>query len=154
MGNKDLIGKDILRQITIDFANLLFDLDIDPEHLELLETEEQRIEARHADFLARVRQRSSGESFLLHIELQNDNDPQMPLRMLRYYTDIQFQWPDEQIRQYVLYLGKRPLNMVDHIDHPDWRYCYTLFDIHGVDCETLIEQGSPDALARISHRRL
>ena len=129
MGKKDLIGKDILRQITIDFANLLFGLDIDPEHLELLEPEDQRIEDRRADFLARVCQRSSDESFLLHIELQNDNDRQMPLRKLRYYTDIQLQWPGEQIRQYELYLGKRPLIMVDHIEHPDWRYCYTLFDI-------------------------
>ena len=146
MGNKDLIGKDILRQITIDFANLLFGLDIDPEHLELLETEEQRVEFRRADFLARVRQRSTRESFLLHIELQNDNNPQMPLRMLRYYTDIQFQWPNEPVRQFVLYLGKRPLNMADHIAHPDWRYCYTLFDIRSVDCQTLIEQGTPDAL--------
>ncbi len=153
MGEKDFIGKDILRQITIDFANLLFGLDIDPEHLDLLETEEQRIEARRADFLARVQKRSSGDPFLLHIELQNNNDPHMPLRMLRYYTDIQFQWPNEPVRQYVLYLGKRPLNMADHVDHPDWRYCYTLFDIHSVDCQTLIEQGTPDALARIPQHR-
>ncbi len=80
-----------------------------PDHLELLETEEQRIEDRRADFLARVRKRDSGESFLLHIELQNDNQPQMPLRMLRYYTDIQLQWPKEPVRQYLVYTGKRPL---------------------------------------------
>ncbi len=125
MGNKDIISKDILRQITVDFANLLFGLDIDPDHLELLETEEQRIENRSADFLARVRKRSSGKPFLLHIELQNDNHPQMPLRMLRYYTDIQLQWPNELVRQYLVYVGKRPLAMTDHITHPDWRYCYT-----------------------------
>ncbi len=146
MGKKDIIGKDILRQITVDFANLLLGLDIDPDHLELLETEEQRIEDRRADFLARVRQRASGESFLLHIELQNDNQPKMPLRMLRYYTDIQLQWPKEPVRQYLVYTGKRPLAMSDHIDHPDWRYCYTLFDIRNVDCQTLIDQGTPDAL--------
>ena len=146
MGKKDIIGKDILRQITVDFANLLLGLDIDPDHLELLETEEQRIENRRSDFVARVRQRASGEPFLLHIELQNDNHPQMPLRMLRYYTDIQLQWPNELVRQFLVYVGKRPLAMADHITHPDWRYCYTLFDIREVDCQTLLDQGTPDAL--------
>jgi len=103
MGHKDIIGKDILRQITIDFANILFCLDIDPEQLELLETEDRR-----ADFLARVRYRATGEPFLLHIELQNSNDSRMPLRMLRYFTDIQFHWPGEPVRQYVIYLGSAP----------------------------------------------
>ena len=86
----------LVEYLPVDFANLLFGLNIDPDHLELLETEEQRIENRSADFLARVRKRSSGEPFLLHIELQNDNDPRMTLR---YYTDIQLQWPREPVRQ-------------------------------------------------------
>ncbi len=146
MGHKDIIGKDILRQITIDFANILFELDIDPEQLELLETEEQRIEDRRADFLARVRDRSTGKPFLLHIELQNSNDSRMPLRMLRYYTDIQFHWPGEPVRQYVIYLGREELRMADHLEAEGWRYCYTLFDIGEVDCQTLIDRGTPDAL--------
>ena len=45
----------LLRSQYVHLANLLLGLDIDPEHLELLETEERRIENRSADFLARVR---------------------------------------------------------------------------------------------------
>ena len=148
MGNKDIIGKDILKQFTVDFANILFHLDIDPdpEHLELLETEEQRIEDRRADFLARAHYRKSGEPFLLHIELQNDNHPRMALRMLRYYTDIQFQWPTEPVRQFVIYLGKAPLKMTNIIRQADWSYRYILFDIRQLDCQSLIDQGTPDAL--------
>ncbi len=40
MGAKETTGKGIPRQITIDFANILFCLNIDPERLELLETGE------------------------------------------------------------------------------------------------------------------
>jgi hypothetical protein len=64
-------------------------LDIEDDSIELLETEQQRIELRRADLVARVRQRHSEESFILHLEIQNDNDAAMPLRMLRYFTDIQ-----------------------------------------------------------------
>jgi predicted transposase YdaD len=146
MGHKDLIGKDLLRHLLVDFANILFELDIDPERLELLQTESPRIENRESDFLARVHDRASGAPYLLHIELQDSNDPHMPLRMMRYYTDIQFCWPGEPLRQYLIYLGKQRLRMSDDVCHPDWRYCYTLLDIRDIDCETLIARDNPDAL--------
>ena len=104
MGKKDLIGKDILKRLAFDLATILLKLDIDPDTLELLDTEKQRIESRRADLVVRVRERGHGERYLLHIEIQNDNDRTMPLRMLRYYTDIALQWPGEPIRQYVIYI--------------------------------------------------
>ena len=98
MGNKDIISKQALRHLAADIANLLLELNIDENSVELLATEQQRIELRQTDLVARVKRRQNGEAFILHVEIQNDNDPRMPLRMMRYYTDIQLAWPEEPIR--------------------------------------------------------
>ncbi len=92
MGSKDIISKEAIKRIAVDLATILLELDIDPESLELLATETQRIEERRADLVARVQDGRTRESYLLHIEIQNHNDVKMPLRMLRYYTDIRLSW--------------------------------------------------------------
>ena len=86
MGKKDIISKQAITHIAVDLATYLLKLDIEADSLELLTTEQQRIEDRRADLVARVIDRGKGTPFILHIEIQNDNDPVMPLRMLRYYT--------------------------------------------------------------------
>jgi hypothetical protein len=85
MTAKDIISRDTLKRLTTDLAQQL--LGIDGEAIELLETQNQRIEDRRADLVARMRA-PSGDEFLLHTEISNNNAPDMPLRMLRYYTDI------------------------------------------------------------------
>ena len=70
MGEKDIVSKRIVRHLAVDLATYLLKLDIDPDSLELLETERQRIEDRRADLVARVRPRGSDEPFVLHIEIQ------------------------------------------------------------------------------------
>jgi predicted transposase YdaD len=81
MGDKDIISKDIFQRLVRDFATYLFHLPV--TEVELLDTEQHRIEDRRADLVARVTG-LDGQVFLLHIEIQNDNDPSMPKRMLRY----------------------------------------------------------------------
>ena len=77
MGKKDIISKEAIKRMAIDLATILLELDIDPESLELLETEKQRIEDGRADLVARVQDSGTGEHCLLHIEIQNDNDNKM-----------------------------------------------------------------------------
>ena len=146
MGKKDIISKHVLKHLAADIANLLLHLDIDNDSVELLSTEQQRIELRHADLVARVKQRSTQASFILHVEIQNSNDKQMPLRMLRYYTDIQLAYPNERIHQYLVYIGKATLNMPDSFKAGDFNYRYHILDMHTVDCQLLLAQDTPDAL--------
>ncbi len=42
MGKKDIVSKEAIKRIAVDLATILLDLNIDPETLELLETEKQR----------------------------------------------------------------------------------------------------------------
>jgi len=59
MGQKDVISKSILKKIFIDVATYLFGLKL--HNVELIETEQQRIEERRADLVARV-QDENGKS--------------------------------------------------------------------------------------------
>jgi len=142
MGHKDIISKRILKNLVKDFATYLFGLSI--THVELVETENQRVEERRADLLAKVSS-PTGEKFLLHIEIQNGNDLTMPFRMLRYLSDIFLENRDVPVRQYLVYIGKEQLAMADGLDRPDINYHYRIIDMHDVDCDGLLRKDSPDA---------
>ncbi len=146
MGQKDIVSKQAIRHIAIDVARLLLELDIDADSLELLNTEQQRVEDRRADLVAKVRESGNGQEFILHIEIQNNNHDQMPWRMLRYLTDIHFAYPDYPVRQYVIYIGKERLTMPAEIRGEQLQYEYAQMDLSCIDCATFLEQDSPDAL--------
>ncbi|MBT6479029.1 MAG: DUF4351 domain-containing protein [Gammaproteobacteria bacterium] len=139
---KDIVSKQILKRIAVDIAQILFHLKVD--EAEILETEYQRTEERRADLVARMK----GEDgpFILHIEIQNSNDLAMPVRMLRYRTDIIHAYREEEIQQYLVYIGKRPLTMEHGIQQAGLDYRYQIIDMHKVDCQTMIAQNNPDAL--------
>ncbi len=142
MGDKDLISKSLFKLLVRDFAIYLFDLPV--TEVELLDGEQQRIEERRADLLAKVRL-AEGPPFLLHIEIQNDNQALMPARMMRYLSDSLLAYPGLPVRQYLVYIGKKPLTMADGLDLPQFTYRYGLIDMHTVDCQALLRQDSPDA---------
>jgi len=142
MHGKDVISKHLLKRLAADMARILLALDID--EVDVVETQHQRIEERRADLV--VKARAGDERFLLHIEIQNHNEAVMPWRMLRYRTDIRLAHPLLPIRQYLLYIGKKPLTMADGIDETELRYRYRMIDMRGVDAETLLRQDTPEAL--------
>ena len=143
MGQKDIISKQIFKRILIDVATHIFNLHLDA--VELIETEQQRIEDRRADLTARVKDRE-GKSFILHIEIQNQNQKDMPDRMLRYLTDIRLNYPGEEVFQYLLYIGKASLTMPATIQTAQLHYAYTVIDMHTMDYHFFINQNSPDAI--------
>jgi predicted transposase/invertase (TIGR01784 family) len=144
VAQKDIISKQLIQRIAVDLAVYLLKLDIGSEDLELVATEQQRVEDRRADVVAKVRQ--AGTEFILHIEIQNNNDVAMPLRMLRYYTDIAFAHPGIAIHQYLIYIGAPKLTMLAHKSDYGLDYRYTIIDMHTVDYQDLLNQDTPDAI--------
>ena len=140
---KDLISKQLLKRLLLDFGTQLFGLDI--VEAELLSSEQPRIEGKRADLVARVKE-SQGASYILHVEVQNANQTDIPIRMLRYYTDLALEHTDEAIKQYLLYIGKAPLSMSDHLETPAWRYCYEVLDMRSKDSDYFLSSDNPDAL--------
>ncbi|MDT8407363.1 MAG: hypothetical protein RQ715_08940 [Methylococcales bacterium] len=142
MPEKDIVSKDILKRLAVDIARLLLDLDVDSA--EIIDTEYQRVEDRRADLVARMRGRNG--AFILHIEIQNDNQKAMPWRMLRYRVDIGQSYLDADILQYVIYIGKPDLTMPSGLTQTGLAYRYQIIDMHRVDCEALLAHDDPDAL--------
>ena len=143
MPNKDLISKKILKRILVEFSTQLFGLNI--VDAEPLDTEQPRIEGKRADLVARIKD-IEGKSYILHVEIQNDNQAHFPIRMLRYYTDLALIYPGEDIKQYLLYMGKADLTIPDNIQNPDWHYCYQILDLSKHDSEDFLNSANPDAL--------
>ena len=141
--HKDIVSKDLLENLVLDMAEYLFDQPL--SKVEVLEQEHQRIETRHADLVVKATE-PNGKQYLLHIEIQNNNDRHMPIRMMRYYTDIAAAHPKDAIRQYLIYIGKAPLRMADGIRSKDFNYRYTVINTHRLDCKRFLAQNKPDAL--------
>jgi len=142
MSEKDIVSKDILKRIAVDIARVLLHLKVD--HAEIIETEYQRIEDRRADLVAHMQ--GEDGNFILHIEIQNDNQVDMPWRMLRYRSEIGHSQPQHDIQQYLIYIGKAPLGMADGLQQTGLDYRYRIIDMHTVDCQALLTQDNPDAL--------
>nr|VFK71480.1 MAG: hypothetical protein BECKUNK1418H_GA0071006_106814 [Candidatus Kentron sp. UNK] len=145
MGDKDIVSKEIIGKLAAHLTIYLLDLPIDPDFQEAMGTEHQRIEDRRADLVVKLRDRN-GKPFLLHIEIQNNNDDHMPARMMRYLTDVLLAYPGLPVRQYLIYIGAEKLNMRNGFDGPDFHYRYDLVDMRAVGCEYLIKKDTPEAL--------
>ena len=145
MGDKDIVSKEIIGRLAAYLAIYLLDLPIDPDFQETMGTEHQRIEDRRADLVVKLRDRG-GDPFLLHIEIQNDNDPEMPVRMMRYLTDVLLAYPEFPVRQYLIYIGVEKLTMPDRFEGFDTHHQYGLIDMRAVDCQYLLEKDAPEAL--------
>ena len=143
MASKDLISKQLLKRLLVDFGTQLFKLNI--VDAELLSSEQPRVEGKRADLVARVKN-ADGESYILHVEIQNDNRADLPLRMLRYYSDIALEHTGESVKQYLLYIGQAPLSMPDHVQETDWCYRYKLLDMRSQNSEDFLNSNNPDAL--------
>ncbi len=142
MSYKDITSKYILKHIVLDVAQYLLDMKLD--NAEIIETQTQRVEERRADLVVKATRK--GKEFILHIEIQNDNQNNMAVRMLRYYTDIALSWSDYDVVQYLIYIGKKPLNMVSGIDRENHFYQYHTIDMHHVDCSVFLAQNQPEAI--------
>ena len=143
MPDKDLISKQLLQRLLVGFGNRLFKLDI--TEAELLNNEQPRIEAKRADLVAKVKD-ADGKSYILHVEIQNDNQAHMPLRMLRYYSDIALQYPKDNVVQYLLYIGKAPLTMTNQVSGYNWTYRHEVLDMRSQDSEYFLSSNNPDAI--------
>ncbi len=139
---KDTTTKKVIKTITEDIAKYILDLDI--SEVEFIDKELQRVEKREADIVAKCN--INGNLEILHIEIQNNNDSKMPLRMMRYYTDIKTLYPKLPIRQYLIYIGKDKCYIKAGIKDTDIEFRYNLIDMHTIDCEKLLQMDTPDAL--------
>lgn len=139
MGDKDIISKDILKRIARDIAVHILKIEI-RDDMELIDKEFTRVEKRDADLLFK-----NGKE-IVHLEIQNQNHPQMHLRMMRYLNDILFDYEGYTIKQYLLYMGEERCTMHDGIECDPLTYRYNLIDMRDIPCGALLESDDPSAV--------
>src|SRR5690349_20117645 len=95
-----------------------------------LSTEFPRTAKLFADLLGRC-----GPSEIIHIEFQSSNDATMQWRMLEYYVEtvrLHGTGPDDAttvVRQFVVYVGKGRMSMLNRLSHPGLQFSFHLIDI-------------------------
>jgi len=137
---KDITTKEILKNLARELSIYILNLDID-EQIELIDKEFTRVEKKEADLLFK-----SGKK-IIHIEIQNDYHKDMIKRMLRYYSDILFDYDKCDIYQFVIYIGKKRVKMRDSIVRDKISYGYTLIDMRDIPCQKFIESSNPSAIS-------
>ncbi len=133
MGKIDITLRDIIQEIPPKFVQLLSG----KKAKKLLDTSLPEVKERRADFLVELEDGS-----IFHLELQTQNDKNMPFRMLEYFILISSKYPDKSIKQMVLYVGEKPLNMKNKIETENLSYSYRLMDIREISCEELFKSKS------------
>jgi hypothetical protein len=140
MGDKDIVSKEIIKEIGRDISMHILGIDIQGE-VTLVDKEWTRVEKRNSDIVFK------NENRIIHIEIQNSHHGNMELRMLRYYSDILFEYKDCTITQYLIYIGKDKCYMKNEILRDEISYKYGIIDMKDIDCEDLLYHDNPSAVA-------
>ena len=140
MGKKDIVTKDMIKEIGRDISMYMLGIDIQSE-VELVDKEWTRVEKRESDIVFKY------DKKIVHIEIQNDNHARMELRMLRYLTDILFEYQGYEVSQHLIYIGKKNCNMKKQIEQNRLSYSYDIIDIRDISCEELLYHTHPSAVA-------
>jgi hypothetical protein len=140
MGDKDIVSKELIKEIGRDLSMHILGIDIQGE-VTLVDKEWTRVEKRDSDIVFKNNDK------IFHIEIQNDNHKNMELRMLRYYSDILFEYKECSVEQYVVYIGKKRCNMKSEITRDRISYNYDIIDVKDIACEDLLYHSNPSAVA-------
>ncbi len=101
-----------------------------------LTIEQPSVKVRRIDLVARLK---SGR--ILHLEIQVEDDPEMPWRMLEYYAPLRRMYAQEPW-QVVLYVGRKKPRRQAHIREKRLRFSYDVLDIRALDSGPLLESDS------------
>ncbi|MGB3617926.1 MAG: hypothetical protein WBA12_07385 [Catalinimonas sp.] len=119
----------------------LADCELDPTAPELLGKLSRTLE-REPDFVC-VMRRPDGGHFLLHIEFQTADDPQMLLRVQEYHALLQRKL-SLPVRHFVIYLGRHPPRMATQLPKALRFGGFELKDIGTYDPERLLASQVPE----------
>ena len=137
---KDIVSKEILKNLAKELTEHILKIPIDDE-LELIDKEFTRVEKRDADILFRSANR------IIHIEIQNSNHSKMHKRMLRYYSDLLFDYEEYEILQFVIYIGREKCTMINSIKRYNIDYKYNLINMKDLPCREFLNSSDPSAIA-------
>ena len=133
----DKIFREVLRDIFPAVARKV--LGIPAGQYKPLPADLQYTSQREADQLWEVTP-ADGPPFILHCEFQSTNDRQMLSRMMIYHAFLHYQ-KKMPIRQFVIYVGRDPLNMEHQLHTESLAYRYGLIDLKSFPYQAFLASG-------------
>jgi len=133
MGKLDITLRDAIGKIPQKFIQIL----TGQKGRAILDNTFPAVKERKADLILQLEDLS-----ILHLELQTQNDKNMPFRMLEYYLLLKQKYPDKPIKQMVLFVGDGKPNMPDSLQSDNLSFSYQLIDIKTIKCEELLKSGN------------
>ena len=138
----------VLKSLLADSPNSLFHLITGAKRGRWLNVELPKVMQARVDLLFEA----AGTRELILLELQSQNDPQLPVRMAEYsllIRRIYKRFP----KLYVLYVGSQRLRMPSELETPYLTCRYTIIDIRQWQAETLLASNhAADAVLSILGR--
>jgi len=117
------------------FAEKVLGLDI-VEYSELKD-KLQITRQKETDSLRKARDRN-GDTFIFQLEIQKENEQDMPERMADYYI-LLHRLHRLPVRQYVLYIGPGKASMPDRLELPGFSFRYTLVSFSDLPYDLFID---------------
>ncbi len=116
-------------------------------HIHAVNTEElpddiQHTKERKPDVLKKVTDKKR-ETFVLHIEFQVKDEPEMVFRMAEYYIMLLRRY-QLRVRQYVIYVGAGNPTMTDHIHSEPMNFKYQMIALSAVNYQLLLRSDNPE----------
>ena len=134
----DKILKENIEALIIPLADKLLGLTLG--QLEELPDDLQTTLERKPDFLKRV-VGSVDAPYLLHLEFQVKDEPNMINRMLLYYAMLREKY-QERVKQYVVFMGRRSPRMSTQLTEDLIDYRFTLVDIRQLNYRPLLDEAT------------
>ena len=130
MAKFDKTLRDIIQNIPQKFVSIL----TGKKGVKILDNTFPSTKERVADLVLQLE-----DDTIFHLELQTQNDKNMPFRMLEYYLLLKQRYPDKPINQMVLYVGDGKPNMPNFLETDKLKFRYELKDIKNIECKELLE---------------
>lgn len=85
----------------------------------------------------------TGEKYIVHIEWQTTNDPEMISRMLLYHA-LNYRIHKLPVKSFVIYIGEDRLNMKNQLEHFGLNYTYDLISLADINPEEFLSSSAPE----------
>ncbi|MDQ7031385.1 MAG: hypothetical protein Q9M37_01510 [Desulfonauticus sp.] len=126
----DITLRDVISSLPHKFIELL----TGKRGVELLDSALPEVKDKRADLIVLLEDRT-----IFHLELQSQNDFNMPYRMLEYFLLIRDKYDTENIEQMCLYVGDGDMRMSNCLEIGRLSFEFELKDIRDIDCSYLID---------------
>ena len=119
-------------------------LEITAISMEELPDDIQHTKERKPDLLKKVTD-TKGDTFVLQIEFQVKNEPEMVYRMLDYYGMLERKYK-LAVKQFVIFLGSEKPTMPTELDRERLKFSYPLVSLSTLDYHIFLNSDKPEEI--------